>query len=133
MPRTVAVHEHVIEQGFIDHVKSKGRQPLFYDPSTGEATNTDISNPRRPRYAKVRERPAEWARSLGITDRRYSYLEARAVDAAIPPARRVPTRRERAIDILAPRDCGVMPGCSRVRGAEQVGDCRPDGRGQENA
>jgi integrase len=32
MPRTVPIHEHVIEQGFLDYVKSRGKGPLFYNP-----------------------------------------------------------------------------------------------------
>ncbi len=74
MSRTVPIHEHVIEQGFLDYVKSKGRQPLFYNPvskvvaDTTEASNTDLTNPKRPRAVKARERLAAWVRDLGITD-----------------------------------------------------------------
>jgi len=33
VPRTVPLHEHLIEQGFLDYVASVGSGPLFYDPS----------------------------------------------------------------------------------------------------
>jgi integrase len=38
-PRTVPLHEHLIEMGFIDFVRSRKSGPLFYDPkrSTGKA------------------------------------------------------------------------------------------------
>jgi hypothetical protein len=32
-PRTVPIHEHVIEQGFLEYIKTRGRGPLFYDPT----------------------------------------------------------------------------------------------------
>jgi integrase len=38
-PRTVPIHEHLVEMGFIDFVKGRKTGPLFYDPkrSTGKA------------------------------------------------------------------------------------------------
>jgi integrase len=69
MPRTVPIHEHVIEQGFLDYVKSKGRGPLFYNPApNGAGGEVDITKPMRPRFVKTRERLAQWVRSLGIAD-----------------------------------------------------------------
>jgi hypothetical protein len=69
MPRTVPIHDHVIEQGFLDYVKSKGRGPLFYNPApNGASGDTDITNPKRPRYVKTRERLAEWVRGLDIRE-----------------------------------------------------------------
>jgi integrase len=68
MPRTVPIHEHVIEQGFLDYVNARGSGPLFYDPAKDASVNTDITKPKRPRYVKTRERLAEWVRGLGITD-----------------------------------------------------------------
>jgi integrase len=69
MPRTVPIHEHVIEQGFLDYVKSRGKGPLFYNPDPKSNSITDITNPKRPRYVKTRERLAEWVRGLGVTDK----------------------------------------------------------------
>src|SRR5262249_43421401 len=63
--RTVPIHEHVIKQGFLDYVNSKGKGPLFYNPAPKDDGNTDITKPKRPRYVKTRERLAAWVRSLG--------------------------------------------------------------------
>jgi integrase len=67
--RTVPLHEHLVEQGFLDYVKTKGDGPLFYSPAqatTGDPE--DITNPKRPRAVKTRERLAAWVRKLGVTD-----------------------------------------------------------------
>jgi integrase len=73
--RTVPIHEHVIEQGFLDFVKSRGRGPLFYRPDTkkhsgagSSASAEDPLRPRRPRAVKTRDKLAEWVRKLGVTD-----------------------------------------------------------------
>jgi integrase len=66
--RTVPIHEHLIEQGFLHYVKAKGRGPLFFDPAPTDATDTDITNPKRPRAVQVRSRLGIWVRSLGIAD-----------------------------------------------------------------
>jgi hypothetical protein len=31
--RIVPVYDHLIEQGLLDYVKSRGSRPLFYDPA----------------------------------------------------------------------------------------------------
>jgi integrase len=73
--RTVPIHEHVIEQGFLDFVKSRGRGPLFYRPDTkkhsgagSSASAEDPLRPRRPRAVKTLDKLAEWVRKLGVTD-----------------------------------------------------------------
>lgn len=61
--RQIAIHPHLIEQGFIAAIEGR-RGPLFYDPARrreGSAGN--------PQYVKVGERVAKWVRSLGITDK----------------------------------------------------------------
>jgi integrase len=65
--RVVPLHEHLVAQGFLEFVKSKGKGPLFYNPST-PLQDEDPTNPRRPRAIKARERLAAWVRKLGITD-----------------------------------------------------------------
>jgi integrase len=78
-PRTVPLHSHLIELGFVDFVKKSGRGPLFYNEPdmsflSGEATagkgyeKSDPTNPRRPRAVKARERLAAWIREIGVTD-----------------------------------------------------------------
>lgn len=68
-PHTVPLHEHIVEQGFLEYVQRRGKGPLFYQPvgkSDDEAA--DLMKPKRPRSVKVRERLAEWVRKLGVTD-----------------------------------------------------------------
>jgi integrase len=56
-PRTVAIHEHLIEMGFIDFVRSRKSGPLFYDPkrSTGKA--------RTPQAEQRAIKLADWVRT----------------------------------------------------------------------
>jgi integrase len=70
-PRTVPLHEHLIEQGFVTFARSKGDGPLFYDTtSPSKVTKEDPTNPARPRAVKTRERLADWVRNdVGITDK----------------------------------------------------------------
>jgi integrase len=69
-PRTVPIHEHVIEQGFLEYVVARGKGPLFYDPAPAhQSTSDDPTSPRRARYVKQRERLAHWVRELGVTDK----------------------------------------------------------------
>jgi integrase len=62
--RMVPLHSHLVEQGLLEYVRSRGTRPLFYDPKRsrgGSAAN--------PHFKKVGERLAEWVRSLGIDPR----------------------------------------------------------------
>ncbi len=62
--RIVPIHEHLIEQGFIDMVKSQGSGPLFYEPGRQR-----IDSESNRHFKKVGERLAEWVRKdVGITD-----------------------------------------------------------------
>jgi integrase len=65
--RTVPLHEHLIEQGFLDYVQRRGRGPLFYEPDAKSAP-VDPLKPKRPRPLWTRSELANWVRSLGITD-----------------------------------------------------------------
>ena len=77
--RSVPLHEHLIEQGFVRFVKANGDGPLFYnvpkppkskpnESTAEENAKEDPTNPRRPRAVKARERIAAWVRKIGITD-----------------------------------------------------------------
>ena len=69
-PRTVPLHEHLIEQGIIDFVSTKNGGPLFYSEQTSsKEIKDDPTNPSRPRSVKTRERLADWVRTLGVTDK----------------------------------------------------------------
>jgi integrase len=69
--RVVPVHEHLVALGFLRFAQTKGKGPLFYDekPRRGRPLMDDPTNPRKPRYVKIREHLADWVRSLGIDDR----------------------------------------------------------------
>jgi len=65
-PRTVPLNSHLIEQGFLDFVRSRGKGPLFYDLAADERPS-DPLNPKRPRSVSVRQKLAAWVRRLGVT------------------------------------------------------------------
>jgi integrase len=68
-PRTVPLHEHLIEQGFLDFVKRNGRGPLFYnEPKVSSRDPEAITNPKRPPAVTARVHLAEWVREIGVTD-----------------------------------------------------------------
>ena len=66
--RTVPLHEHLVEQGFLAFVKANGAGPLFYNESKQPSGPIDPTNPRKPRYVKAREQVATWVRRLGVND-----------------------------------------------------------------
>jgi integrase len=66
--REVALHPHLLEQGFLGFVESRQGKCLFYDPARGRGGSA-----ANPQYAKVAERLAHWVRTqVGITDPRIS-------------------------------------------------------------
>jgi integrase len=66
--RTVPLHQHLVEQGFLVFVKANGGGPLFYNEAKQPKGPVDPTNPRKPRYVKAREKVATWVRSLGVND-----------------------------------------------------------------
>jgi integrase len=56
--RVVPLHEHIIEQGFLEFAAKHGDGPLFYNPRES----------KKAPYAQARQRLADWVRSLGISD-----------------------------------------------------------------
>ena len=66
--RIVPLHDHVIEQGFIEFVKAKRSGPLFYDQPAKRRINDDPLKPVRPAWVKAREKLAEWVRTIGVKD-----------------------------------------------------------------
>jgi integrase len=69
--RNVPLHEHLIAQGFLEYVKSKGKGPLFYNVAA-EAAPREITNPKRSRAVQARNRLGEWVRSIGVDDKEVS-------------------------------------------------------------
>lgn len=60
--RKVALHPHLVEQGFVTMARNKNG-PIFYDPDlTAEANGT------HRQHKKVAEKIAKWVRQLGIDD-----------------------------------------------------------------
>lgn len=57
--RVVPLHEHLIEQRFLEFAANHGDGPLFYTPRES----------KKPPYAQARQRLAEWVRSLGVSDK----------------------------------------------------------------
>jgi integrase len=66
--RTVPLHSHLIDQGFLAFVKRSGQGPLFYTHAKANEAPTDATNPPKERYVKAREHLADWVRRLGVTD-----------------------------------------------------------------
>lgn len=67
--RKVPIHEHLIEQGFLDFVKQSGRGPLFYDPDDRRTGIEDPTKPTQPPYVITRNKLAEWVRQgVKVTD-----------------------------------------------------------------
>jgi hypothetical protein len=81
--RTIPIHEHLIAQGFLDFVKTRGDGPLFYNPENISKGSADPTNPRRPRAVKTRERLATWVRKIGVKDPRC----AQTMRGVIPSSR----------------------------------------------
>jgi integrase len=71
VPRTIVLHDHLIEQGFIDFVKNAPEGPLFYEPAS-ERPMRDPLNPPRPASVVLRNKLAAWVRSLGVEDKGYA-------------------------------------------------------------
>ena len=92
--RTVPLHEHLIELGFIKFVDARAQGPLFYKPSTS-IKPVDPLNPKRGPAVKTRELLGEWVRAIGVDDPelspshawRHTFL-SKARQANIEPALR---------------------------------------------
>jgi integrase len=67
-PRVVPIHEHIVDQGFLDFVQQMGNGPLFYNPRGKTNTKADPLKPTRSRAATARAHLSDWVRELGVTD-----------------------------------------------------------------
>ena len=68
-PRTVPLHEHLIAQGFLGFVKSRGTGPLFFDAPRKKMKANSLAHPPS---AHVVRTVGYWTRALGITDKEVS-------------------------------------------------------------
>jgi integrase len=66
--RIVPIHDHVIEQGFLDMVREIGDGPLFYNPNKTPKVGVDPLKPSRSRAATARAHLSDWVRELGVKD-----------------------------------------------------------------
>lgn len=66
--RMVPIHEHIIEQGFLDIVRRVGNGPLFYNPNDRPRAKVDPLKPSRSRAATARAHLSDWVRKLGVKD-----------------------------------------------------------------
>jgi integrase len=66
--RIVPIHEHIIEQGFLNTVWEVGNGPLFYNPAKKPRANVDPLKPSRSRAATARAHLSDWVRDLGVKD-----------------------------------------------------------------
>jgi integrase len=66
--RIVPIHEHIIEQGFLDMVRKIGDGPLFYNLDKKPRIDVDPLKPSRSRAATTRAHLSTWVRELGVTD-----------------------------------------------------------------
>jgi len=69
--RTVPLHQHLIDQGFLSFVETRGSGPLFYTASPN-IERKDAMRPKATDADRIREKIGTWVRSLGITDREIS-------------------------------------------------------------
>ena len=68
--RTVPLHEHLIEQGFLAFIQERSSGPLFYNPNGARKRKVEdvATNPAASLAAKSRVRLGEWVREVGVTD-----------------------------------------------------------------
>jgi hypothetical protein len=64
--RIVPIHDHIIEQGFLDMVRQIGNGPLFYNPDKAPRAKVDLLKPSRSRAATARAHLSDWVRELGV-------------------------------------------------------------------
>ncbi|ACI57506.1 integrase family protein [Rhizobium leguminosarum bv. trifolii WSM2304] len=67
--RVVPIHPDLIEDGFLEFVKTRGKGPLFYGGSKGKAAVRLRDDQKHPSKG-VSNRVGTWVRGLGITDPR---------------------------------------------------------------
>jgi len=61
--RIVPLHPHLIDQGFLTFVRSRGKGPLFYSPARQRGGSAE-----NPTYVRMGQKLAEWVRGLGVDD-----------------------------------------------------------------
>ncbi len=65
--RAVPLHEHLVAQGFLKFVSDHAEGPLFYNV-VRRGKREGNAKQKKPPYAQVRQRLADWVRKLGVKD-----------------------------------------------------------------
>jgi integrase len=65
--RVVPLHEHLVAQGFLKFVSDHAEGPLFYSMARRRKRKDDGEH-KKPPYAQVRQRLADWVRSVRVDD-----------------------------------------------------------------
>jgi integrase len=65
--RVVPLHKHLVAQGFVKFVSNHAEGPLFYS-MVRRLKRKDEAKRRKPPYAQVRQRLADWVHKLGVDD-----------------------------------------------------------------
>jgi integrase len=63
--RVVPLHEHQVAQGFLKFVSDHAKGPPFYSMAW-RRKREDNSKQKKPPYAQVRQRLADWVRSVSV-------------------------------------------------------------------
>jgi integrase len=63
----VPLHEHLVAQGFLKFVSDHTEGPLFYSTARRRKRKENGKH-KKPPYAQVRQRLADWVRSVGVDD-----------------------------------------------------------------
>jgi integrase len=88
--RRVPLHEHLVEQGFLEFVRTRGDGPLFYRPRVNKRTTADQSRQKKAPAAQARQRLASWVREVGVDDEHLSPNHAwrhtfKLIDRSVEP------------------------------------------------
>lgn len=67
--RLIPLHNHLINQGFIDFVTNSKDGALFYDDKLPQLKDDDILNAKRAPYVITRQKLGDWVRKIGVTDK----------------------------------------------------------------
>jgi integrase len=61
--RAVPIHDHLMEQGFLDFALAKPKGPLFYSPKRAWG-----GSPGNPPHVRMGQKIGEWVRAIGVDD-----------------------------------------------------------------
>jgi integrase len=74
--RRVPLHDHLLEQKFLEFAEKNGGGPLFYRPRLDRSDAAGPTEQAKSPAAQVRQRLAAWVREIGVDDENVSPLHA---------------------------------------------------------